>query len=58
MITLTILVIMFIGVAGVILALGAGFVAIFGDLIIAILVITGLVKLVKWFKNRGKEEAA
>lgn len=56
MITLTILATAFIVIVAIVLALGAGFIAIFGDLIIAALVIGGIIKLVAWLKNRNKEE--
>lgn len=55
MITLTILAMAFIVIVAIVLALGAGFIAIFGDLIIAVLVIGGIIKLIGWLKNRNKE---
>lgn len=55
MITLTILATAFIIIVAIVLALGAGFIAIFGDLIIAVLVIGGIIKLIGWLKNRNKE---
>lgn len=54
MITLTILATAFIIIVAIVLALGAGFIAIFGDLIIAVLVIGGIIKLIGWLKNRNK----
>lgn len=55
MITLTILATAFIVIVAIVLALGAGFIAIFGDLIIAVLVIGGIIKFIGWLKNRNKE---
>lgn len=55
MITLTILATAFIIIVAIVLALGAGFIAIFGDLIIAVLVIGGIIKLIGWLKHRNKE---
>lgn len=59
MITLTILATVFIVIVAIVLALGAGFIAIFGDLIIAVLVIGGIIKFIGWLKhsNKAKEEA-
>lgn len=60
MITLTILAVAFAVVAAIILALGAGFIVVFGDVIVAVLFIMGVIKLIGWLKNRnkeGKEEA-
>lgn len=60
MITLTILAAAFVVVAAIILALGAGFIVVFGDVIVAVLIIMAIIKLIGWLKNRnkeGKEEA-
>ena len=60
MITLTILAAAFVVVAAIILALGAGFIVVFGDVIVAVLIIMAIIKFVGWLKNRnkeGKEEA-
>lgn len=56
MITLTILATVFVVIVAIVLALGAGFIAIFGDLIIAALVIGGIIKLIGWMRHRDKEE--
>lgn len=60
MITLTILAAAFVVVAAIILALGAGFIVVFGDVIVAVLIIMAIIKFVGWLRNRskeGKEEA-
>lgn len=56
MITLTILATAFVVIVAIVLALGAGFIAIFGDLIIAALVIGAIIKFVHWLRHRNKEE--
>ena len=55
MITLTILAVAFAVVAAIILALGAGFIVVFGDVIVAVLIIMGIIKLIGWLKHRNKE---
>lgn len=55
MITLTILATAFIVIVAIVLALGAGFIAIFGDLIIAVLVIGGIIKFIGWLKRNSKD---
>lgn len=52
MITLTIIALLIIAILAVILTVGAGMLAIFGDLIIAILVIWLIVKLIKLIRKR------
>lgn len=56
MITLTILAAAFVVVAAIILALGAGFIVVFGDVIVAVLIIMAIIKLIGWLKHRNKEE--
>lgn len=56
MITLTILAAAFVVVAAIILALGAGFIVVFGDVIVAVLIIMAIIKFAAWLKNRNKEE--
>lgn len=56
MITLTILAVAFVIVAAIVLALGAGFVVVFGDVIVAVLVIMAIFKFIGWLKNRNKEK--
>ena len=60
MITLTILGIILLLIIGVVLLVtgivGTGFVLIFGDLIIAILIITLFVKLMKWLFSLGRKK--
>ena len=56
MITLTILGVAFAVVVAIVLALGAGFVVIFGDIIVAALFIMGIIKLVHWIRHRKDEK--
>ena len=60
MITLTILGIILLLIIGVVLLVtgivGTGFVLIFGDLIIAILIIVLFVKLMKWLFSLGRKK--
>ena len=56
MITLTILAAAFVVVAAIILALGAGFIVVFGDVIVAVLIIMAIIKFVGWLKNRKDEK--
>lgn len=56
MITLTILAVAFVIVAAIVLALGAGFVVVFGDVIVAVLVIMAIFKFIGWLRNRNKEK--
>lgn len=60
MITLTILGIILLLIIGVVLLVtgivGTGFVLIFGDLIIAILIIALFVKLMKWLFSLGRKK--
>lgn len=59
MITLTILAVTFAVIAAIVLALGAGFIVVFGDIIVAALVIGLIIKFVHWLRHRKekKEEA-
>jgi len=56
MITLTILAVAFAVVAAIILALGAGFIVVFGDVIVAVLFIMAIIKFVGWLKHRKDEK--
>ena len=55
MITLTILAVTFAVIVAIVLALGAGFIVVFGDVIIAALVIGLIIKFVHWLRHRNKE---
>lgn len=56
MITLTIMATLFAIVGGIILALGAGFIVIFGDFLVAMAVIIGICRLIDWIKHRKRKE--
>ena len=56
MITLTILGVAFAVIVAIVLALGAGFIVIFGDIIVAALFIMGIIKFVHWLKHRKDEK--
>ena len=63
MITLTILAVAVAVIVAIILTLGAGFIVVFGDIIVAALFIMGIIKFIGWLKRNskdnkeGKEEA-
>ena len=52
MITIGVLLLIILGILGAIGAVGSAFLLIFGDLIVAILIIVGIVKLVKHCRKK------
>ena len=54
MITLCVLLLIVLGILGIIGAVGSAFLLIFGDLIIGVLIIIGIVKLVKLCTKKMK----
>lgn len=56
MITLTILAVAFAVIVAIVLTLGAGFIVIFGDVIVAVLFIMGIIKLIGWLKKNSKDK--